>query len=122
MIKGLHHVGIGVADLDKTIGDYEKIGFEVKKRFTKDDVKARAALVVKGNSAIELFEFKDPVNELAQKISNHFALETDNLDSDLKKLVDIGYKVSIPVAEGVSVKRFVYVEDENNNQIELVEL
>ena len=122
MIKGLHHVGFEVKDLEDSIKYYESLGFSVVKRFEYEAAGFKAAMM-KGKQlgGVELFQLNDPEHELARKVRRHIAFETDNLDTDLQKFLDEGYKLSIPITEGRVVKRYAYVQDKFNNFIELLE-
>lgn len=121
MIVGLHHFGFAVEDLEKAVELYGSMGFEVVMRFEKQDIGARAVMVKKGTSHIELWEFNDPQLEIARKIARHFAFRSDDLEVDLQKYLDAGYEISIPISEGTVVKRYAYVQDKLGNQIELLE-
>lgn len=120
MIVRLNHLGFRVDDLDKAIDIYEKLGFSVQTRFGKGDW-ALAAMMRKGDDGIELFQFKNPDDELSQKISNHTAFTTDDIEADVQLFLDHGYTLSIPISDGTVVKRYAYVADQYGVQIELCE-
>lgn len=121
MIVSLHHFGFAVEDLEKAVQLYGSMGFEVVMRFSKDDIGAHAAMVKKGASHIELWQFDDPELPINKKIARHFAFWSDDLDSDVQKYLDNGYEISIPISKGTVVRRFAYVQDKLGNQIELLE-
>lgn len=120
MIVRLNHLGFRTDDLEASIAFYEKLGFSVQTRFGKGDW-ALAAMMRKGDDGIELFQFKDPNDELSRKISNHTAFTVDDIEADVQLFVDNGYEVSIPISPGTVVKRYAYVADRHGVQIELCE-
>ena len=121
MIKGLHHFGFAIVDLEVSISTFEKQGYQVFKRFEYAAIGAKAAMLRNATGGVELWQFKDFESSLAQKIKKHFAFESDNLEEDIQKFLSAGYEISIPISNGNVVKRYVYVQDELGNQIELVE-
>jgi catechol 2,3-dioxygenase-like lactoylglutathione lyase family enzyme len=120
MIVRLNHLGFRVDDLEQAINIYKKLGFTVQTRFGKGDW-ALAAMMRKGDDGIELFQFKNPEDELSKKISNHTAFTTDDIEADLQLFLDNGYTLSIPISPGTVVKRYAYVADKYGVQIELCE-
>ncbi|HLB66401.1 MAG TPA: VOC family protein [Candidatus Saccharimonadales bacterium] len=121
VITSLHHVGRLTDDLDEGIKFYESMGFKVASEFTFDSAGAKAAMMKKDKAIVELWQFKDETNELAEMVKNHFALATDNIEEDIQKFVDAGYTVAIPIDKGKVVKRYAYVKDKAGNYIELCE-
>ena len=121
MIIKFHHVGIEVKDLEVAKKLYEKAGFRIDKNFDKKDI-GKACFVYKNEVGIELWQFEGKKTKITEKIAKHFALESSNVEEDLKIFLDNGYKISLPIAKGAFVKRYAYVEDESGNQIELLEL
>src|ERR1700685_4220674 len=97
MITSMHHFGMMVDDLEGQVKFYESLGFKVAQKFSYDSIGAQAALLKKDSIGLELWQFPDPVNELAQKIKKHSAFTTNDLDNDLQKFLDAGYELAIPV-------------------------
>ena len=120
MITRMHHFGMMVNDLDKAIEVYEKLGFEVFKRFTKEPG-MKAAMLFKDNAGIEFWEFENPSGELELMIKKHSAFVSDDLETDVKLFLDNGFTLAIPVSKGTIVERFAYVKDPVGNYIELLE-
>jgi catechol 2,3-dioxygenase-like lactoylglutathione lyase family enzyme len=97
MIKKFWHVGLSVDDLEEGIAEYEKLGFEVAKRFEKPEPKAHAVHMTHPNgSGVELWEWVEKDHPLIKVIERHIAFESDNLEDDLGRLIKDGYEIVIP--------------------------
>lgn len=110
MLKQFLHTGVVVADLQQTIDLYQSLGFEVFKQFDKPEPKGKAAMLKQGDTVIELFQFEDMANPQVEFIKCHLAIYSDDLERDIQELVDAGYKLVIPVTEGV-VYRYAFLQD-----------
>lgn len=122
MIKGLHHVGLQVENLEESVKYYESVGFIVTGSFEYAEAEFKATMMKSEKlGGIELFQFNNPDHELVEKIRRHSALETDDLDSDLQSFLDRGCELAIPITNGKVVKRYAYVKDQFGNYIELLE-
>lgn len=122
MIKGLHHVGFQVDNLEESIKYYESLGFSEVSRFEYEEAEFQGVMLKAleyGN--IELFKFNNPDHELVEKIKHHTAFETDDMEADIQSFLDQGCEVAMPLAEGKIVKRRVYIKDKFDNYIELLE-
>lgn len=123
MIKGLHHVGLEVADLEKSIDYYQDFGFELVGKFNYEEAELQGAMLRSRDlGGIELFKFNNHDHEMVEKVKKHIAYETDNIDEDLKKFLDSGYELAIPLRNGKIVKKYAYVKDSFGNYIELLEI
>ena len=121
MIKKFWHVGVTVQDLDEAIAQYEKLGFELEKKFEKPEPHGLAAIVKHPNgSSLELWQWLDKDHPQVAFISNHLAFLSDDIDSDVQKLIDAGGRVVIPKTKGVLVT-YAYVQDKDGNYIEIAE-
>jgi catechol 2,3-dioxygenase-like lactoylglutathione lyase family enzyme len=122
LIVRLHHFGMMVEDVEKQVKVFESLGFKVVMRFSYDAIGAKAAMLNKDGAGVELWQMNDPENEMAKKIKKHSAFESDDLENDVKALLDSGYELAIPIRSGNVVKRYAYVSDDLGNYIELIEL
>jgi catechol 2,3-dioxygenase-like lactoylglutathione lyase family enzyme len=121
MIKKFWHVGLTVNNLEKGIAEYQRLGFEVAKRFEKPEPKAHAAHMTHPNgSGIELWEWIDKDHPQIEFIKRHIAFESDDLETDLKELTKNGYEVVIPKTKGVTAV-YAFVKDKSGNYIEIAE-
>ncbi|HSW37801.1 MAG TPA: VOC family protein [Candidatus Saccharimonadales bacterium] len=120
MLKKVLHTGVQVADLNKAIQLYEGLGFSVVKEFDKPEPKAKVAWVRNREMVIELWQFLDKKHAEVQYISSHLALSSDNLEKDVKALVSQGYKLVIPITQGV-ILRYAFVQDPAGANYEIAE-
>lgn len=122
MIKGLHHVGIQVENLEDSVKYYESLGFNISGSFEYAEAKFKATMMKSETlGGVELFQFDNPDHELVEKIRRHSAFETDDLDKDLQSFLDRGCEIAIPITPGKVIKRYAYVKDQFGNYIELLE-
>lgn len=119
MIVRMHHFGMMTDDLEKSVKSFESMGFKIYKRFTMPGIKA--AMLKKDGAGIEFFEFENPKGEFESKIKRHTAFVSDDLEKDVEKFVSSGYEITVPIAEGLIVKRRAFVADKSGNSIELLE-
>lgn len=119
MVTGIHHVGVAVRDLERSIAWYRAVfGFSVVGRGEFDG--APLAFLSLGGTLLELVqEFSHdgpgPVN--------HFALAVHDLDAELARLGALGV---IPWPPGVQSiwngGRVAFVPGPDGEEIELIEL
>ena len=121
MISQIHHLGIGVEDIEAQVPVYQGAGFRIINEAKYEGI-GRCVMLESGTARVELFQFDDPSSELARKINNHTAFATNDLEADLQYFLGHGYVLAIPIDDGDYVKRYAYVEDPAGNFIELCEL
>jgi catechol 2,3-dioxygenase-like lactoylglutathione lyase family enzyme len=91
MASQLQHAGISVSSLDRAVSWYEKyFNFKEVKRFEKDSLEIRAALMQCGDGLLEILAPATPVQrqkggaglveELRVCGANHFAVGVDNIE------------------------------------------
>jgi len=93
LIDKIHHVGIAVRDLDKSLEFYrDTLGLHVHALDTVEDQGVRAALLTIGESEIELLEPTSPNANMAKFIErkgeglHHICFQTEDVDGDLEEL------------------------------------
>ncbi len=118
MLKRILHTGLAVPDLAAGIGFYEDLGFAVAERFHKSDIDADAAMLTKGETSFELFQFNNPNHPNVKFIRNHVAIYSDAIEEDVARLVKQGYKLTIPINEGV-ILRFAFLQDASGMNYEI---
>lgn len=110
MLKRVLHTGVAVDDLEKSVAMFTALGFQIKNEFEKPEPKAKVATVIMGDTAFELWQFEDKTHPQVAFISNHVAIYSDDIESDVQELVGRGYKLVIPPTDGV-VLRYAFVQD-----------
>jgi methylmalonyl-CoA/ethylmalonyl-CoA epimerase len=96
-VRGIHHVGVAVADLDEAIATYERLfGATVEYRDALASQGVEAAAVRVGSSRIELLAptaEDTPVGRFLARRGpgmHHVALETDDVQDALRHLSAVG--------------------------------
>jgi methylmalonyl-CoA/ethylmalonyl-CoA epimerase len=96
-VRGIHHLGVAVADLDEAIATYEQLfGARLERRDSLDAQGVNAASLLLGESRVELVA---PTGEdtyvgrfLAKRGPgmHHLALETDDVEATIRDLAASG--------------------------------
>ena len=93
MITGLDHIGIAVTNLNETLEIYEKLlGLKLVKIKTVAEQKAKVALILAGETRIELLEPTDEESPVAKFIAkkgegiHHIALQVSNIENSLEEM------------------------------------
>jgi len=99
-VRGIHHVGVAVADLEEAIATYERLfRARLERRDRLEDQGVVAASLLVGESRVELLEptgEDTPVGRFLAKRGpgmHHVALETDDVAAVLEDLVAAGAKL-----------------------------
>jgi len=110
----IEHIGIAVADLDESIGYYEKVlGLECYAIEDVPDQKVRTAFFKVGNTKIELLKSTDPEGPIGKFIEkrgpgiHHLAFAMESVAKSLKHAADQGVRLIDDVprkgAEGLQI-------------------
>ena len=145
-MKGLHHVGITVRDLDASIRFYHDVlglefsnepspwfeGPELGPAVGVPGAALRQVSLILGDTTLELLEYKSPPGETPRPLlsnnigASHVAFRVDDIEAkkaDLEKLGIEFYSDVNTVDEGVLAGwRWVYFEDPDGYPLELVEV
>lgn len=96
-VRGIHHLGVAVADLEEAIATYERLfGAHVERRGSLDSQGVVAASLVLGSSRIELVAptgEDTPVGRFLARRGpgmHHVALDTDDVGEALRELAEAG--------------------------------
>ncbi len=99
-MKGIHHLGVAVADLDEAIASYERLfGAELEQRETHDEQGVEAAALRVGTSRVELLAALGPETPVGRFLSrrgpgmHHVAYEVDDLPVELARLEGNGARL-----------------------------
>jgi len=92
-VRGIHHLGVAVSDLDEAIATYERLfGAQIESRGTLEDQGIEAASLLVGDSRVELMAptgDDTPVGRFLMKRGpgmHHVALETADVQEALDEL------------------------------------
>ena len=95
--RGIHHLGVAVADLDEAVATYERLfGAEVEHRETVPDQGVEAASLRIGEGSVELLASlgdETPVGKFLAKRGpgmHHVAYEVDDVGKALDELAEKG--------------------------------
>lgn len=138
----IHHAGLSVSDLERSIAFYSLFGLEEVRRvelsgedFSKS-VKVPGAVVriaaLRGDNALlELLEYTDPTGQPFERSNNdvgssHVCFRVDDIDATARKLEEAGVKLNAPpstpadhgLSEGI---RFSYLRDPDGVTVEIMQ-
>jgi len=143
MIRGVHHVAISTADLDRLAAFYtELFGFETvmstswRDRPAIDEIvglrgsAARQVMLKSGNAFIEIFEFASPAGAAgpaertaADRGYTHFCVDVQDIDAEYERLSAAGMRFHCPPPRlGDGRVRATYGRDPDGNIVELQEI
>lgn len=139
MIRAINHVGVSVANLDRSIGFYrDLLGMDVVKQrpFSGEQYESilglqgaegRLALLQAGNMRLELFEFSHPSPKPGDSIRpvcdhgiTHFCIEVNDVEDSYARLKAAGVSFHCPPLEFATGKA-TYGRDPDGNVFELLE-
>ncbi len=123
----VHHIAITVNNLKESIDFWTQIlGFKVVKKFSREDMGARAVFIELNGFQIELWEFQDmkenfnSLDDIKVRGIRHIAFEVDNLQKIISKLTAKGLKFSEPRL-GASGHYYSFTKDPNGVALEFYE-
>ena len=140
MIVGLHHVAIGVDDLDKALKFYtEGLGFEIVQEgnlendsnanrvIGLDDIKAKMVMLKAPNAFVELWQYSHPTPADTRSRPcdygyTHIALQVDDIDAEYDRLKIHGMEFVGEVVHYGDNGAAIYGRDPCGNIIELYEI
>lgn len=96
-VRGIHHLGVAVADLDEAISTYERLfGARLEGRDELSEQGVSAASLFVGDSRVELVAPTGEDTHVGRFLvrrgpgMHHVALETDDIEATLRRLVGEG--------------------------------
>ena len=117
MFKQVAHVSIKTKDLATSIAYYEKLGFSVVFKFTRNGIDCGAYMQVGAQTYIEIFEDKN----LGPVVNNgiiHFCIETDNINTVIAGLTEKQVPFT-PKKLGCDNTWQLWLTDPDGNQFEV---
>ncbi len=127
-MKKLEHIGIAVANLDEAeriFGDV--LGSPAYKREEVAGETVLTAFFAAGDSKVELLVPTSPESAIAKHLEkrgpglHHLAFHVDDLESELSRLQDKGYRVVVGPKPGADGKRIAFLHPGDTAKV-LVEL
>lgn len=135
---GVHHTGITVSDLDRSVAFYERLGFEVSERMEEEGeevergvgvpgAKLRVAMLESPNSRLELIQYLEPTSGPAPHPNNgigaaHVCLEVEDVDAAVAELREQGIEfLTDPITHEAGI-RWVYAKDPDGITAELLQV
>ena len=140
VIVGIHHVAIGVNDLEAAVKFYtEAFGFEVAQRSSFDsqpqvdqaigltDAKANMAMLRAPNAFVELWQYENPEPRDLRSLPSdlgypHFALQVDDIEAEYDRLTSHGMTFVNEVVHFGDTSSAIYGRDPFGNIIEIYEI
>lgn len=96
-VRGVHHLGVAVADLDEAISTYERLfGARLEGRDALSEQGVNAASLLVGDGRVELVAPTGADTHVGRFLAtrgpgmHHVALETDDIDAAIRRLVGEG--------------------------------
>jgi methylmalonyl-CoA/ethylmalonyl-CoA epimerase len=96
-VRGIHHLGVAVSDLEEAIATYEALfGARLERRDSLDDQGVDAASLFVGESRVELVAPTGDDTYVGRFLArrgpgmHHLALETDDVEAALRELATSG--------------------------------
>lgn len=120
-----HHVGINVADLDRSLAFYEALGFRrTSLRQTRPDL--AIAFLALGPLSVELFAYTPapPAAEPARPCLGfrHLALRTDDIERDAEEFKGLGLvPEDAEIEELPNGMRLLFFPDPDGVELELLQ-
>ncbi len=135
---GVHHTGITVSDLDRSVAFYERLGFEVAERIEEEGeevergvgvpgAKLRVAMLEGPNSRLELIQYLQPSDRPAPHPNNgigaaHVCVEVEDVDAAVAELREQGIEfLTDPISHEAGI-RWVYAKDPDGITAELLQV
>jgi methylmalonyl-CoA/ethylmalonyl-CoA epimerase len=99
-VRGVHHVGVAVEDLDEAISSYERLfGAELAGRQTQDEQGVEAASLLVGRGHVELLAALAPDTPVGRFLASrgpgmhHVAYEVEDISAELARLEGQGARL-----------------------------
>jgi methylmalonyl-CoA epimerase len=99
-VRGVHHVGVAVEDLDEAISSYERLfGAELAGRQTQDEQGVEAASLLVGSGHLELLAALAPDTPVGRFLASrgpgmhHVAYEVEDISAELARLEGQGARL-----------------------------
>jgi lactoylglutathione lyase len=122
------HVGLRVADLDRSLAFYTSLGYEVVGEVPETDLGHLTMLKLPGDEFVAIEVVHDPHGATADSDTatdtrlSHLVIQVDSMDATLSELAAHGIDVEAPTSpDGSDDFRTTWIVDPDGNRIELVQ-
>jgi glyoxylase I family protein len=122
----IHHIGISVTNLKKSINFYSLLGFNLEKEFTKPEWDGNAAILSLNSFKLELFCFKDNIpsrdnaKNLHQLGLKHIGFSITDIWKTYNFLKEKGIEIDEP-QKGTTCAWYCFFKDPDGIVLELYE-
>lgn len=117
MFKRIAHVCLQVRDLSRSIAYYEKLGLDIRFRFTRKGAKFGAYLQLAEGQFIEMFE-NPSLGPVVNNGISHFCIEAEDIDAVMAELERRGVSFT-PKKLGCDQTWQTWLEDPDGNKFEV---
>ena len=118
------HIGLRVADLDRSLAFYTSVGYEVVGEVPDTDLGHLTMLKLPGDEfvSIEIVHDPDGAPVATDTRLSHLVIQVDAMDVALAELAARGIAVDAPTSpDGSDDLRTTWIVDPDGNRIELVQ-
>jgi lactoylglutathione lyase len=118
------HVGLRVADLDRSLAFYTAVGYEVVGSVPDTPLGALTMLKLPGDEfvAIELVHDPAGTGTDAHRGLSHLVIQVESMDATVAELAACGLEAEVPTSpDGSDAFHTTWIVDPDGNRIELVQ-
>jgi lactoylglutathione lyase len=117
------HIGLRVADLDRSLAFYTSVGYEVVGEVPDTDLGHLTMLKLPDDEFVAIELVHDPAGVVVDGTRlSHLVIQVDSMDATLTELAARGVDVEAPTSpDGSDDLRTTWIVDPDGNRIELVQ-
>ena len=125
----IHHIGYAVKDLEDSIKEFEKLGYNrVENKIIDKKRKVIIQFIKNGKYLIELItplNEESPITNILKKQGSspyHICYETNDIDKEIKEMSNNGFTIITKLSEAPAIdnKKVVFLYKRNIGLIELI--